>query len=236
MNHDPRLRLLQSLYRIHDRILADLNPACRKGCAVCCTRNVTMTGLEGRLMIRELDQAGLSVPYGTAVRTAAGQAGYRPRITINQLAGLCAAGQDIPEEEIHPVSGSCPLLTEGICPVYSVRPFGCRAMLSRSVCTPGGEADMPDFVLSVNTVFQQYIEALDAGGCSGNMIDVLVHLENPSRQNKNQSGDNSPAPDPSPGRTLLVNRPIPVLMVPPEHRIRMATVIEAIRHVFKNGE
>jgi hypothetical protein len=227
MNNHPRLRLLQALYRIHEQTVADLNPACRKGCSICCTRNVTMTGLEGRLMMGDLDQTGPEASYFSAMRAAAGQTVYRPRITINQLAALCAAGQEIPEEDVHCASGSCPLLTDGLCSVYSVRPFGCRAMLSRVVCTAGGEADMPDFVLSVNTVFQQFIEALNAGGCSGNMLDVLIDLQERSHQNQHKSCC-EPVSDPPAGRMLLTNRPIPVLMVPPEHRNRMAPVIAAI--------
>jgi Fe-S-cluster containining protein len=230
MNDHPRLRMLQALYTIHDRVAAGLDTACRKGCAACCTRNVTMTTLEGRLMLSHLNETGPAA-WPASIRAASEKECYRPRITINQLAGLCAAGREIPEESVDPLAGPCPLLTDGTCPVYAVRPFGCRAMLSTIACGTGGAADMPDFVLSVNTVFQQYIEALDAGGCSGNMLDVLIYVQ---ERFQHRPGAPLDASGHGNGRRLIPNLPIPVLMVPPEHRPRMAPIMAAIRQAFGN--
>jgi hypothetical protein len=220
MNDDRLLNLLRTLYQIHGRVLAELAPACGKGCAACCTRDVTMTTLEGRFMLNHLHERG-PADWLAAIRAASREPIYRPLITINQLAGLCATGQRIPEQDMNPEPGRCPFLTQKACSVYAVRPFGCRAMISTTACCEGGEADMPDFVLSANTVFQQYIEALDAGGRFGNMIEVLIYLQN--------------WPEPLAGRGLSTNLPIGALMIPPEHRARMAPVAAAIRQAIRSA-
>jgi hypothetical protein len=133
-------------------------------------------------------------------------------MTLNRFADMCAKGQEIPEEAAKPATAPCPFLQEDICRIYDLRPFGCRAMVSRSDCGKTGEAHMPDFVLTVNNVFLQYIEALDASGVQGNLMDVLLSAASPQ----------------APGSRVIRNHPISVLMVPPEHRNRIRPLLDAL--------
>jgi Fe-S-cluster containining protein len=209
---DPRrLKLLVEIYRIHDEFMSGFDTVCRKSCARCCTRNVTATTLEARLILNHLKTA--TKPGGLAsVREAACGPRFQPRTTINQLAGMCAKGLDIPEESAETATEPCPFLRADVCRIYAVRPFGCRAMVSQSDCGETGEAHMPDFVLTVNNAFLQYIEALDEAGVQGNLIDVLLYSASP------ETG----------GHKIIRNHPLPVLMVPPEHRHRIRPLLDAL--------
>ena len=44
--HDSRLDRLGQLYDLYDAFMAKTDLVCRKGCASCCTCNVTLTSLE----------------------------------------------------------------------------------------------------------------------------------------------------------------------------------------------
>ena len=68
----------------------------------------------------------------------------------------------------------------------------------------------------------QYIEALDVNHYTGNMIDVLLLMSHPL-QRRSYEADLPMHPTAS----LLVNRPISVLMVPPEHQQRVQPLIQA---------
>ena len=229
MNIERRCRLLQEIYRRYDEFIAPYDLACRKGCAPCCTCNVTLTTLEGLLILRQLDQFG---PPGWIVRLLAAQSKprYQPGTTINQLAELCARDESVPEEFADPQDGPCFLLSDATCPLYAVRPLGCRAMVSKSDCKADGSADMPEFVLTVNNLFSQYIESIDVQGLSGNLVDVLLFLSDPRQRQSYEAGqalDRPPA--------LLANRPAPVLMVPPEHRQRIEPWLKVIQQAVRSA-
>jgi hypothetical protein len=149
-------------------------------------------------------------------------------MTLNEMAHRCARGLSAPEETPGSLGGDCPLLARApdadLCSVYQVRPFGCRAMVSHSICRRGDDARMPDFILALNTVLLQYIEGLDIHGLSGNLIDVLNYLDNPqNRLNYEQHHLSAPR------GSLLRNQPVSVLMVPPGHRAGMQPVLAAIQ-------
>jgi len=221
----PRLQKMQvlaGLYDIFDGFAAGLDLACGKGCSACCTVNVTLTTLEGRYLLSSLDQARRQV---VAAQLAAEK--YRPRllplVTVNGMADRLAAGRDIPEEVACPAWGACPLLEDGLCPLYPARPFACRCMVSRRCCSATGVADMDDFTITVSTVFQQGIENLDRGGGFGNLSDVLAKLI--ARGTEPGHPVQSAVLEKS---TLLTNKPLAVLMVPPKHRRRLAPLLERI--------
>jgi Fe-S-cluster containining protein len=209
---DPRrLKLLLEIYRLHDEFISEFDTVCKKSCAKCCTRNVTATSLEVQLILERLEAA--TKPDGLAtVRDAVRTPRFQPRMTINQLAGMCAKGLDIPEESAEPATEPCPFLQADACLIYGVRPFGCRAMVSQSDCNDTGEAHMPGFVFTVNNVFLQYIEALDEAGVQGNLIDVLLFAASPDTA----------------GHKVIRNHPLPVLMVPPEHRHRIRPLLDSL--------
>jgi Fe-S-cluster containining protein len=211
---DPRrLKMLQEIYRIHEAFLGEFDTVCRKACAHCCTQNVTSTSLEVRLILNHWET--VSQPDGLGlVQTIGDSPRFQPRMTLNQLADRCAKGMDIPEESTDPAADACPFLRENVCRIYEVRPFGCRAMVSQTDCADTGEARMPDYVLTVNNVFLQNIEALDESGVQGNLIDVL--LFSASRRTS--------TPEPR----VIRNHPLSVLMVPPEHRHRIRLLLDAL--------
>lgn len=224
-------KLLEKLYGIHARQCARFGLACTRHCASCCTQDVTLTTLEGLQLLRHLD-SGQGPDWRTHLVAVPDR--YQPRMTLNELADRCARNLDVPEEAPGSRNSACPFLTRApdadLCAVYHARPFGCRAMVSQSICRRGDAARMPEFILTLNTVLLQYIEGLDVPGLSGNLIDVLNFLDAP--QNRlNDEQQQVPAHRGS----LLKNRPVSVLMVPPEHRAEMQPVLAAIQAEIKSA-
>lgn len=218
---DLKFKLLDRIYQLYDDILASYDLACRKFCSDCCTRNVTLTTLEGYRIVSHLlfhdlmkflerSESDVSLPR------------FQPRTTTNQIARLCAAGNDIPAEEIDSGWGVCPLLEDNLCRIYAVRPFGCRCLVSRKKCTETGCAEVDDFLLSVNTVFLQYIEHIDMKGRSGNLTDVLLWMKSEKNRQAYERGA-------LPECELIDNQPIQFLFVPPEHRDRMKPILSALQ-------
>jgi Putative zinc- or iron-chelating domain len=82
---------------------------CRKGCSFCCRLRVTATPLEVVRIAATLDDARRT----NVVTTAEMVAGWSGRERL---------ARQVP----------CPLLLEGACSTYEVRPLTCRALLSRS--------------------------------------------------------------------------------------------------------
>ena len=50
MNLEQRLNVLNKIYGLYNDVVKNLDVACKKSCAACCTPNVTMTTLEGYLI------------------------------------------------------------------------------------------------------------------------------------------------------------------------------------------
>ena len=222
MNIAGRLAALDKIYTLYEHFTASLDLACKKYCSHCCTTSVTLTTMEGYKMIAALDSfAG----WDLKIRQAAAQTHFKPKVTTNRLASLCAEGIEPPQEEFSE-SRSCPFLTEKQCPIYALRPFGCRCLVSRHDCGQKGYAEMDDFVLSVNTLFLQTIEHLDAGGCSGNMLDVLAVLA--SSDNRKAYEDHRLE---CATAGLIANEPLKVLMIPPEHRTKMEPILQSLRDI-----
>jgi hypothetical protein len=175
-------------------------------------------------MIRDLESSP-PVDWIEKMRPAAAQSHFKPKITTNQLANLCAQGLEPPEEESSEWN-PCPFLTDDLCTIYAVRPFGCRCLLSRHDCGTVGYADMEDYVLAVNTVFLQSIEHMDDNGCAGNLLDVLGVIA--SEKNR-QAYENKTLDCPAVG--LIANQPLNILMIPPEHRTKMEPVLRSLQEI-----
>jgi Fe-S-cluster containining protein len=218
-----RLEALAQIYEIYDRALASFDLACRQGCDHCCTANVTLTSLEARRIIEGLGDRADEILAQLQARPDSRR--FRPVVTINAIAAMTLAGEEPPEESAQAGAGACPLLVEGRCPIYSLRPFACRCMVSTRPCEAAGYATVDDFLVTVNTVFQQVIEQLDADGCTGNLRDVLCGL--------GRSGGGVALDCERLG--LAANRPMPALMVPPEHRGRIAALLDQLRCVSLGG-
>jgi Fe-S-cluster containining protein len=224
MDIKDRCDRLKSIYAIYDEFTAGMHVACRRHCATCCTCNVTGTTLEAWLILDHLrtgtaDCAGID----EALSRSAPPRRFHPRVTINGMAALCMQGRDLPEELNDPAAGACRLLDGNICPIYDVRPFGCRAMLSTVACSLSAEACMPSLVLTINNIVMQVIEALDQPGASGNLIDLLLFLSDPVQCRAYENRLAYPWPQP-----LLPNQSMPVLMVPPEHRAAVQPLLRSL--------
>lgn len=207
------LERLRKIYDLYDRFMASKASVCKKGCADCCTCNVTVTTLEADLLLRSLSP-GEKNTLSTRIIRYFPQKRFIPKMTCNTFARWCMEGRSIPEEENDPAWGICPLLAENLCTVYDIRPFGCRALMSRHLCRDRGHAHIPPLVMTANNLFLQTIEHLDSRGFSGNLSDMLTRLP---------AGETDP-----PDNRFVPNAAIPVLMVPPEHRSDMAPVIQQL--------
>jgi len=225
MEIDLKIEKLNQIYDLFDSYAKKQDLACKRQCATCCTCNMTLTTLEGLKIISNLD-ASQKDTFMQRIQKAAGQERYQPKISTNQMARICMDGGNIPDEVIDPIWGHCPLLVHQECPIYPLRPFGCRCMMSRRDCSRNGFADMDEFTLTVADLYNQFIEHLDAGGLTGNLIDVLLFLDISENLKTYQEGK----PDLS-GPGLIRNHPIPVLMIPPEHRLRVAPLLEPLTRI-----
>jgi len=226
---DHKLNKLNLLYELYDETTAACNTICKGGCSTCCTRNVTLTSLEAQLLFQTLDGPVLTciIHRLNAVKD---ETCWVPSLTLNQIAERLLNGQDIPEEENNPEWGVCAILTDDFCPVYSARPFGCRCMMSKVLCAETGYADMDPYTVTVNQVFLQYIEHLDTGGLFGNFIHMM-HLFSDDRIRdahiKNGLGKETAG-------SMLVNHPIRMLLVPPEHQKQIRPLLQSIQHILSD--
>ncbi|MFO7963137.1 MAG: YkgJ family cysteine cluster protein [Desulfobacterales bacterium] len=225
MDDDSRNHALEQVLHIYDDFAATLDVACTRRCADCCTRNVTMTTLEGIRIYRYLSTEG-RLDCLDRIGRDEHQHRFRPAVSTNGLAALCAMGEDPPDEGTITPGAPCPFLSDDLCMIYPARPFGCRCFFSRQDCRKTGFADIDPYVVTVNTVFLQLIEHIDTGGLFGNLSDMMTHLA--SAHNRHV---NAMAHDLKPGGFLITNRPIPVLLVPPEHRGRIESMLSRLRNI-----
>ena len=224
LNIYRRLAVLDQLYKIYDQFIDSLEIACKKFCAHCCTCNVTLTTLEARKIISELDNNARQEMMKKLANQIEKQR-FIPKITTNQLADICISGEnppeEAPEESNDPAWGQCPLLQDDKCPIYDVRPFACRCMVSKNLCADTGAAEIDEFTITVSHVLQQYIEHIDQNGFSGNMADVLTHILANEIPGINTNSETT--------RTCLIkNTPLRTLMIPPEHRERIEPIMSAL--------
>ena len=224
MNLDQKITALEQIYALYAKVTAAFPIACRKYCADCCTRNVTLTTLEGYQLVTHSDQSASK--HLALIKENLKLPRFHPKITTNQLAQICASGQNPPDEQQDHSGTPCPLLDNRHCPIYRARPFGCRCMLSSQRCQDIGYANMDAFLLTVNHVFLQTIEHLDRPGFTGNLTDVLAAFS--SSQFRQAYASGTPANQPV---NLIPNQPLKLLFVPPEHRDRMQPILNALQSI-----
>lgn len=212
MDERTRLAILKEIYRVHNEAISGLSLACQIRCADCCTRNVTMTRLEGLNIVRNLSEEQRKNMEELLRPLKDGQH-FRPLLTVNGMADRCAAGEPLPDERLDPKSGSCPLLKDEVCSVYPFRPFECRSFVSLTVCRNIGHAEMSPLTVNTNNLIRQYIEHIDADGQSGNLTDVLLHLLGDTDVN------------------LISNRSASVLMIDPVHRAPLNDLMEKLNTI-----
>jgi hypothetical protein len=221
LNLKTKLAILVKAYNLYEQFLKDYTYACKRYCADCCTCNLTMTTLEACYLVENLllsNKTGILTKLNNSP-----QKRFRPELTFNRMASLCAQGKDVPQEQCDPSWGKCPFLENLECLCYEFRPFGCRCMVSKRCCTETGFAEIDPVLMTLNDVFMQFIEHLDTGGYSGNFTDVLNLMSN--EKNRNLYGENGLQGQYD---SLVVNIPIPLLMVPPEHRKKIEYILSSL--------
>ncbi len=225
MEISDKLDILGQIYDIYETFSTRLSVACVRGCAACCTQNVTMTTLEGYWIVEHLISSG-QIDLFQRLHRSAHQERFQPTVTTNELAALCMQGEDPPEEKSDWPRAACPFLSNNECLIYPERPFGCRCFFSTQKCETIASAVVDPFLVTVNTLFLQVIEQIDEGGFFGNMTDVLLFLESEAQRKRYEVNASLNHPG-----GLPVNRCIPGLLVPPEHHLRIQPILEKIKNV-----
>ncbi len=220
---DRRYAAYDHVCRVYEEYLDTLELACQKGCAACCTINVPLTSLEACRIVEYMEQTGQTKLY-ERLRAAVGRKRYQPQITRNRLARMIQQGEDVPEEASDPEWGGCPLLTGQACPVYEVRPFACRCLVSKTDCRTKGYARVDAFTVTVNDVMLQYIEHIDQPGFTGNLVEMLLYMESAENRRNYLSG-RAPA---APPENSLAHEPATVLLVSPEEKAAIAPLLTAL--------
>lgn len=215
------LKTLREIYRLYENQIENAAIVCRKYCSDCCSTSVTMTRLEGLLVLDAVSKKIVPDPISGLSGNIFPR--FQPRLSTNAYVASCRTATDNPGDDNPGVqTGTCPFLENKACTIYPVRPFGCRCMVSKMKCDEKGVAEIDDYTLTLNTVFLQFIEHLDQNGYFGNMLDVLIYL----------SSGNEKIPE---SCIVISNHPIPALMVPPAHRGRIADLINTLDHLIRNS-
>ncbi len=223
-NIEARLVVLNRIFDVYEKFSRLFETVCDEGCAVCCTRNVTLTTLEGYNIITSLNNQEKKNLL-SLVKSDITKKRLIPAITINQMAKLCMDGKEIPEEKSDPAWGDCPLLKDNKCTIYEVRPFACRCMMSKSRCADSGNADMDDYAVTLNNVFMQYIEHIDIGGYFGNLTDILMFTGSEEAYNENKESTDGVVDN------FVLNHALEMLMVPPEHQEKIRAVMIELQKI-----
>ncbi len=166
-------QILKTIYTIFTDWSTGSKVACCKGCAACCTQNVTITALEGEIILRFIHKADMDKWF--AEKLQENRPGRRPKMSTNDFARACLQGKDVDFGEVSN-QPPCPFLKENICLVYPARPFSCRMMISKKTCSTDQPALIPDHYLAASTAVSQIIEHLGQKEYWGNMLDILPAL------------------------------------------------------------
>jgi Fe-S-cluster containining protein len=224
LKRTEKLLKLDRIYELYDNVISQHQFACKKHCTACCTRNVILTTLEGTKLVEYMKMSG-QTSLIELVKNSISKNRFRPKITTNRIAQYCVSGREIPDEEVDPAWGKCPLLKADLCPVYDARPFGCRCLVSEDDCAKTGYARIDPYILTINDIFLQHIEHLDHQGMTGNLSDILLFIE--SKTKKDHSKNEISYPD-----VLIRNHQIQVLMIPPEYRNRVKPILETLKNIL----
>jgi Fe-S-cluster containining protein len=212
-----KTRLLEKMYRFYDGLTRSFSPwKCKSGCSCCCTPLAILTSLEAAylwerkrdILIKRIDAFGELIVPPLAY-------------TTNEQAALSLAEIDFVQDAQEKTMRRCPLLDNDRCSCYDARPLMCRMMLSSVDCASTGCAEFPSELLSLHTALLQIVEDLDKEGCSGYLVHLAPHFQDPLFASAYAAGktvleDNR----------LRPNRRNPGLLVPPEHQVQVRRWME----------
>lgn len=229
MDIETKLIILDQIYRIYDNFVNHTEMACKKYCSECCTSNVTVTSVEGRKILDYIKSNGKQSVLDRLYEES-GRKGFVPKITTNRLALICSKGDEPPVEDIDPFSGKCFFLQDDICPFYEARPFGCRCFSSLHNCLEKGYAQVDPFIVTINSVFLQYIEHIDSNGYFGNLVDIIRHIICNNNCNRNDNKKNEKEKKELEKR-ILKNHSANLFLIPEEHQKQIRPVIDALSSI-----
>jgi hypothetical protein len=95
--------------------------------------------------------------------------------------------------------------------------------MSKHDCSKTGYVEVEPYAMTLNTLFMQFVEHIDFMSLSGNFADVLLLMaskENCSNYKVNTLNH--------PGADFVSNFKITVLMVPPEHRMKVEPILDEL--------
>lgn len=232
-------QILKIIYSAFDSWSAQFDLACRKGCPICCTQDVSITAPEGELLfdfiIKEFGPERLLKKLdGNLLHWPLSQ-------TTNEYAKACLAGKEIAIKEERR-GGVCPFLDNNVCSVYEARPFSCRCFASTRVCSSNTNALLPSEHLSAATAVSQIIEHLGQFSLWGNMLDILylqaaasstMKIDDNEQENIKRARSNCLKAQPLPGFLIeegVAERVIPLLEQIFETRVGSKTVEDILNN------
>ena len=195
---------ISAIYREYDAWSAHRTYACQKGCSACCTSSVTITSLEGHIIFDYLVSNNQLSLLNTI--TKCDPPSIMPQYTTNTFARYCFEEIETAENDSWDMS-PCLFLTNSICSIYPVRPFGCRSFSSTTPCKNDNAAVVDSATITINSMVMQIIEHIDQGNPWGQMVSVLKHIVNKKGESKTQDDEKL---------HLLTSQANPGFLVPPE--------------------
>ena len=217
-------QILSTIYDIFGQWNNDLEKACQRGCSRCCTQNVTITAVEGEVILRFIIAESMSPWF--AEKLASAQTHRPPKMTTNDFASACLNGEDADPDD-YPNLSICPFLENNLCKIYPVRPFGCRLFISQKTCSTSQPALVADSYFEAATAVSQVIEHLGQKEYWGNMLDVLPALLDISEFREIADHLNSTQIMLARMQTLTA-KPLPGFLFSKEHEKEVSPLLEAI--------
>lgn len=221
--------ILQAIFDVYEEWTYNKEFACEKGCAACCTQNVTMTAVEGELLLQHVREHELGKWFADSLQNCNGENTEQPILTHNAFARNCLQGVETDMGGPPLLQKACLFLAEdNSCKVYEARPFGCRCFFSLEDCRSSGTAKQPDELLGINTVTMQIVEHLGQKEFWGNIYDILLALcgltENTDIAGLFQEKGQLAAAN----TRLLKAEPLPGFLIMPEEQENVGGYLEAL--------
>jgi len=222
-----KLQILQKIFDHFDDWSQQFPVACVKGCAVCCTQNVTMTTVEGTLLFNFIKENKKESWLSEKLELLPDS---KVQQTTNEFAKACLNGEETEIAE-GTFDAVCPFLENNLCAVYPARPFACRCFASTITCSQGQSALLPTSHLSAATTLSQIIEHLDQFNPWGNMLHILYLLADESEAlHLRSKHDRSALRD-----SCLTAQPLPGFLIGEEEAGIVVPLIETIFQTVVKG-
>ena len=217
--------ILEIIYTQFSKWSASGDFCCSPGCSSCCTRNVTITALEGRRILDYL-QSQRSATW-LADRFNGLKPLPSPAQTTNEyIAAILNGLEESPSQA--DFQEKCPFLDDEKCAIYPVRPFSCRCFFSTTDCASQHVATVDNSHLYGSMAMLQIIEHLGQFDWWGNMVEVIAVLSRiPNYESISAKLEHTELLQKAPG---IVRRakPLPGFILPDEEQERTSLLIQSV--------